>query len=318
MTRTLKAQGLSDQVIASMLQAAALSDALADEPVPLVLPDAQREQAEKEAVTIALSVHEPRLTISALQSRAEGNPALTELYEERYPTALSTARLESIELIDRFPVLTAQFGYTRGGRAPGEDRLRTYRNARGTYAIYGDLAQTEALFFKLSPLTVWQWLRRRGFELPAAADDVSARIAILSSTEIPHPGQDPDASLGSALMTLVHSYAHRVVRAVSVFAGIERSAISELLVPAHLGFYVYGAARGDFVLGGLQAVFETELDRLLDAVVFDESRCALDPGCSSGGGACPACLHLGEPSCRAFNRYLDRAVLFGQGGYLTR
>ena len=30
-----------------------------------------------------------------------------------------------------------------------------------------------------------------------------------------------------------------------------------------------------------------------------------------------ACLHLGEPSCRWFNRFLDRRVLFGKNGFLT-
>jgi hypothetical protein len=42
-------------------------------------------------------------------------------------------------------------------------------------------------------------------------------------------------------------------------------------------------------------------------------RCVLDPGRCSGGGAWLACLHLGEPSCLWFNRFLDRSELFGQG-----
>ncbi|UFN51594.1 hypothetical protein LPC08_25355 (plasmid) [Roseomonas sp. OT10] len=316
LTRELKATGLSDAVIAAMVQAAEAAGELADDPVPVALPEAVREEAEKEAVTIALSMAEPRATIAVLRERSAHDPVLAGIHGARYGAALSVAGLETVELIDRFPVLTAQFGYTRGGGAPGEDRLRTYRTPRGGYTIYGDLAQTEALLFWLAPLRVHAWLVAQGYSLPPAADDRAARVAILSSAVVPHYGQDPDDGLGSALLTLVHSYAHRVVRAASVFAGIERSALSELLVPRHLGFYVYGAARGDFVLGGLQAVFDTELHRLLDAVVHDESRCALDPGCTTSGGACPACLHLGEPSCRAFNRYLDRGVLFGDGGYL--
>ena len=63
-----------------------------------------------------------------------------------------------------------------------------------------------------------------------------------------------------------------------------------MLVPSHLGFFVYAAARGDFVLGGLQAVFETELDRLLDEFVGGEHRCAMDPGCTKiAAHALPAC-----------------------------
>ncbi len=30
-----------------------------------------------------------------------------------------------------------------------------------------------------------------------------------------------------------------------------------------------------------------------------------------------ACLHLGEPSCRWFNRFLHRSELFGEHGFLV-
>jgi nitrite reductase/ring-hydroxylating ferredoxin subunit len=56
--------------------------------------------------------------------------------------------------------------------------------------------------------------------------------------------------------------AARFARCV-VVCGIERDALSEYLVPGHLGFFVYAGARGDFVLGGMQAVFESNLDDLL-------------------------------------------------------
>ena len=121
-------------------------------------------------------------------------------------------------------------------------------------------------------------------------------------------------TVGSDVMTLVHTLSHRVIRQLAAFAGIDRDALSEYLVPRHLGFFVYAAARGDFVLGGLQAVYESDMPLLLRALRNNESRCPLDPGCSRGSGACSACLHLGEPSCRAFNTMLDRGSVFGPDG----
>jgi hypothetical protein len=118
-------------------------------------------------------------------------------------------------------------------------------------------------------------------------------------------------------MRLVHSYAHRVIRRLSVLAGIARESLSEYLVPTHASFLIYAAARGDFVLGGLQAVFESDLHVALEDAVLGEHRCPLDPGCGKHGGACVACLHLGEPSCRHFNQSLSRETLFGQLGYLS-
>jgi hypothetical protein len=167
-------------------------------------------------------------------------------------------------------------------------------------------------------MRVVEWLRRRGHGLPACDDARAARLAILRHSVVPLPGTDTgDPTTGSDLLTLLHSLSHRIIRQAAFIAGIDRNSLAELLVPAHLGFFVYAAARGGFVLGGLQAVFETELDRLLDAAVHGEHRCPLDPGCSAAGGACVACLHVGEPSCRYFNGYLDRSTLFARDGYLS-
>jgi len=88
-------------------------------------------------------------------------------------------------------------------------------------------------------------------------------------------------------------------------------------VPLHLAFVVFASSRGDFVLGGLQALFEHDLDKALRDVVRGESRCALDPGCTRHGGACVACLHVGEPTCRYYNQFLDRRALFGADGLLA-
>jgi hypothetical protein len=310
--RELLAKGLPETSIEVMLDAAEKVGTFAADPIPLDLHPELLPAAEQEAVTIALSVASARATIEQLAHDASDNQVLYDLYQATYPQALRAAGIEAIELIDKFPVLSCQYGYTRDKLVPGEATLRTFRDKRGKYTIHGDLGETEALLVRLDPLRVLHWLRYRGFQLAKASSAMEARIEILR-----HPGAATGVEdVGTALLTLVHSYAHRFIRETAVFAGIERVALSELLVPRHLAFYVYAAPRGEFVLGGLQALFEGELDKLLETVVFDEHRCALDPGCGKSGGACPACLHLGEPSCRCFNRYLSRGVLFEEGAYL--
>lgn len=103
---------------------------------------------------------------------------------------------------------------------------------------------------------------------------------------------------------------------ISSFAGIDRDALAEYLIPAHLAFIIYARSTSDFVLGGLQALYENDLHNSLGEFVRAEGRCPLDPGCLHSGGACMACLHVGEPSCRHFNRFLTREVLLGPDGYL--
>lgn len=283
------------------------------------LPEDKRKNAEDEAVEIAMALGEHRTSTHDLLGSGV-DAVLAHRYVEDYPAALARAGLAAVDLVERFPVLNVMFGYSRGGGGAGDTRLVPFRNRRGGYRLHGALAETEAFLIRLDPVRTAHWLRSRGHTLSgwAPGDTGSAaRLAILAAADVPSPGDKPKtATVGTELFTLIHTYAHRVLRQTAVLAGIDRDALSEYLVPLHLGFFVYAAARGDFVLGGLQALFETELNTLLDRIVAAEHRCPLDPGCTRGSGACSACLHVGEPSCRAFNTYLDRSALFAEGGYL--
>lgn len=278
------------------------------------LPDSVRTKAHEEALSLASAVRGGRTRISDM---VEGTtPPLRTLYEGAYGEAVRGARLESVDLLANFPVATLAFGYTRGDLTPGASRLVPFRN-RGHLRAYGSLSKTEALLFRLDPTAVYEHLRLAGHDLPPIADSRAARLALLKRLDVPYPTQEQYQPLGGDLLQLLHSYAHRAIRRLAAFAGIERDGLAEYLVPHHLSFVVYASSRGDFVLGGLQAVFETSLHRFLADLVTGEWRCALDPGCRSGSGACMACLHLGEPSCRWFNRFLDRSTLFGDHGFLV-
>jgi hypothetical protein len=315
--RQLVEQGLGEDVAEAMVQRAVEFGQLASGDVDLDLDADAVTAAEEQAVTLAMAVMDSRRRVADLQDGIEPISDLGVTYHRRYPKAMAEAGLESVELIDRFPVLTGNFGYTRGSSDPGATRLVPFRDRAGNYIVYGDLAETEALLFRLSPTRIVNWLRARGFTIESDPDESRARVNILRAVKLPSPGDQASGNaLGRELVTLVHSFAHRVIRTAAVFAGIERHSLSELLLPLHGAFFVYAAARGDFVLGGLQAVFEADLDKLLREVTRGDTRCALDPGCSHGGGACMACLHIGEPSCRYFNRWLGRPFLSGSTGYL--
>lgn len=306
--RLLEERGFDAATIAAMI--AAMPAEPAAQPVGPTLPNLIRGLAEREARQIALATFESRITISDLLNRAEA-ASVRAIYETAYPAALARAGLSRVELIDRFPVLTAQFGYTRGAAAPGEARLRTYRDPNGDYTVYGELAQTEALLLRLDPVKVHAWLVEAGLPVAPAEDARTCALAIISAMGPP----EAPTEVSARVTELVHSYSHAFIKRAAVFAGIERSALSEVVLPTALSFFVYAAAKGDFVLGGLQALFESELHYLLDGLVEDEHRCALDPGCEDTGSACAVCLHLGEPSCRMFNTALSRRALAGGTGY---
>jgi hypothetical protein len=312
---TLRQAGLSDATAQELAQAALdRGEVDAGHGGGVVLPDSVREKAHEEALSLASAVRGGRTRVADMV--AGTTPPLRTLYEGAYGDAMRDAHLAGVDLLANFPVATLSFGYTRGDMSPGAARLVPFRE-RGHVRAYGSLSRTEALLFRLDPMHVYQHLVARGHVLPDVDGSRAARIALLERMDLPYPTQEQYQPLGGALLQLVHSYAHRTIRRLASFAGIERDGLAEYLLPHHLSFVVYAASRGDFVLGGLQAVYEVSLHRFLADLVEGESRCALDPGCRSGGGACMACLHLGEPSCRWFNRFLDRSELFGANGFLS-
>lgn len=121
-------------------------------------------------------------------------------------------------------------------------RLVPFRD-RGHIRAYGSLSRTEALLFRLDPLRVYQHLVDRGHALPAVTDRRAARLALLERIEVPFPTQEQYQPLGADLLGLVHSHAHRTIRRLAAFAGIERDGLAEYLLPHHLAFVVYAASR---------------------------------------------------------------------------
>ena len=309
------AQGFDSQLARQLADQAETAGQFGETTTDFEFSPDVREEAEAGATSIALGLDKSRVRIADLADRTDAWSELGILYRDQYPAALSRAGLEDIELIERFPVLTANYGYTRGDQEPGASRLVPFQ-LNGNYVVYGDIAETEALFVRLRPSLVAQWLLRKGHQINEWSTEKEARAAILEACRIPQPGSNVGQSAGDSLLTLIHSFCHRFIRRIALYAGIERNALSELLVAQHCSFFVYAAARGDFVLGGLQSVLESDLANFLRDLVFEDHRCPLDPGCQRGGGACMACLHLGEPSCRYFNSFLDRSSISGPNGYM--
>ena len=303
---------------------AAAAGQLADDAAPDSLagvPEGRRSDAEHEALEIATAVAEARITTAELAA-APVDATLAGRYATDYPAALAAAGIAAVDLVERFPVLNVMYGYTRGGGGRRRDPARPVP------------AEPRRLPAPRRPL------RDRGAPGPAgppsgsrtgssAAATTSARTTLPRGRRLPGSRSCPrPSSPRRATRRRRRPPARTCSRSCTATRtgssgrppcsrGSTGTPLSEYLMPANLGFFVYAAARGDFVLGGLQAVFETDLDQLLGQVAAAEWRCPLDPGCSRGAGACSACLHVGEPSCRAFNTYLDRRVLFGSDGFLT-
>jgi hypothetical protein len=275
------------------------------------------QAGRSEAVDIFLALNGGHYTIDQVAQVSQPKAKDARALIERYRASIERANLSSVTFCDQFPILRAAYGYTRG---KAESAMLQPFNRRSGYRLYADMGLTEALLVTLDPVKVIRWLAHRHPQVTVRQTAPEARVEILKvSASLPRRLDDPGAGVGEDLVALVHTYAHRLIGRTSAFAGIDRDAISEHLLPSHAAFFVYAQPRGNFVLGGLQALFETSIDALLDDFFDADPRCPLDPACAEHGeAACAACLYLGEPSCRWFNRRLSRKLLYGQHGYLTK
>jgi hypothetical protein len=133
---------------------------------------------------------------------------------------------------------------------------------------------------------------------------------------------DPEKGYPGARYTMIHTFAHLLIRELALECGYNSASIRERIYANEemAGVLLYtAAADSDGTLGGLVELGEPEtLGRLIDQALERASVCASDPLCSEHepdkdgtlhAAACHACTFVSETSCERGNRYLDRAFL---------
>lgn len=226
--------------------------------------------------------------------------------------------LSRLTLVADFPIVTATYGYSRAEYAPNECRLNPFppeRDHGGRFPIYVDLVQADAILLRLDPERVCVWLERNGFppSLPIGNDaDLSQRAYFVHLFEdvplrVTLRSQQPQARL---VFGLIHTFSHFCVRHAALLCGLDRTSLSEYILPRTLTFALYCSHRFGATIGALTSLFEQSLADWLTQIV-NNRRCVYDPVCADRTGNCHACTHLAETSCRFFNLNLGRAFLFG-------
>ena len=183
----------------------------------------------------------------------------------------------------------------------------------------------EGIFFRFRTESVDAWidanpgLARRTEVLEARSRHMAEQREFARSYEI------------TPRLLLVHSFAHALIRQISVECGYSASALKERLYageadgsrPPMNGVLVYtGSPDSEGSLGGLVRLAEPELlVPIVRKTLENAGWCGSDPVCietdphQSGervsGAACHCCLLLPETACEKFNRELDRTVLVG-------
>jgi hypothetical protein len=183
----------------------------------------------------------------------------------------------------------------------------------------------EGIFLRFSSEAIERWMETN----PA----LQTRVGILdqrSAQVAAERGFQRDYRITARLL-LVHSFAHALIRTISIDCGYSSSALRERLyvsegdenTPPMHGVLIYtGSPDSEGSLGGLVRLAEPgQLVRIVGRAVEGARWCGSDPVCletdpaQSGdrvsGAACHCCLLVPETACEKFNRELDRTMLVG-------
>lgn len=235
------------------------------------------------------------------------------------PEAHTLARhmgVEDLTLESDYPVISATYAYTRTEYRPNQSRLNPFPpdpDHGGKFPIFVDEVQADALFLKLRPETVYEWLSSNGVaERMRDNNRISARsffVRIFDTVGLKETVRKDNAAARMAF-GLLHTLSHICVRRAGLLSGLEHTSLSEYLLPRSLSFAIYCNHRFGETIGALTALFEQSSLQWLNSITTSK-KCVYDPVCKDAEGSCHACTHLAETSCRFFNLNLNRAFLFG-------
>ena len=235
--------------------------------------------------------------------------------------------IADLGLIREFDLCRFTHGYTRVSATPTREkrnqfmpvRLRLFEPLRNRKRpIYVVTQANEALYVRLTPSAVYKWLRAVGVvDLPEWGESASVKLGgkIL---EVAQPFgryfsllREGDAATYRYVYTLLHTYAHLLMKNVAELSGLGLDSMGEYIFPLDLAFVVYRNGT-TMDLGNLSSLWRNENNRFLSRLLEASShRCNSGRLCDTAGGACPDCVMIPETSCLAQNQLLSRAVLKG-------
>jgi hypothetical protein len=235
---------------------------------------------------------------------------------------------DKVVLAERLREVRALVGFTRIG-SPGDfndpDELPSQRLAPLCRTlpkwVPASEVRGEGVFVQFSEDKVQKWLRKHKL-LEAEFLEAHKRWRAVRNLE-------PAAGFPGLRFVLLHSFAHALIRQLSLECGYTTASIRERIYSRNVGedrqpmagVLIYTAASdSEGTLGGLVGLGEPKaLGRHLDQALEALRLCASDPLCSEHhpgrdsltlhGAACHACLFAPETSCERGNKYLDRSVL---------
>ncbi len=238
-------------------------------------------------------------------------------YEEYLEKIVLAERLREVRALVGFTRIESPYDFDTPSELPPERRVALSRS-NPTWVPACE-TRGEGVFFQFSEKALKKWLKQ--------TEAYNKMFERAHRNWRASKGMDPDTGYPGMRYFLLHTFAHAIIRQLSIESGYSIASISERIYCSTesqsqdmAGVLIYTSAPdSEGTLGGLCALGEpkrlgSHLDRALDQMAL----CGSDPLCaehepgqdvSLHGAACHTCCFLPETSCEKGNKYLDRAVI---------
>lgn len=225
------------------------------------------------------------------------------------------------QLCSAVPIVFSSYGYTRLERCGTGVKLHGFPIEMAKRNIYATRLETEGVLFELDRKKVLDWMVENELiekgDMPTDMSENGIQMwfldrirpnLILPFTEI---DENESSNITKQVYTLLHSISHALINEASEICGLDKSSLSEYILPNIPAVFIYCSNSQGFNMGALYSAFQTQFDKWLKRACERVKKCIFDPVCINKEKACAGCLFLNEVSCRHFNKDLDRSYLCG-------
>lgn len=325
---SLRAAGLDDTTITMVVEAKRRSnpnnqifDAIAKVSNGLSVSIPEEYTPIAEAILEYDELIHAKVTLS-LEEAANDAEIINDGVKPNYRELASKFGFSNVQVCSSVPIVFCSYGYTRKEQFGDGIKLRGFPREMEKRNVYAARLETEGVLFEIDRKRIISWLLENGFisdlDKPKSNDEYDLKMWFLDRiqtglitpfTEIDDTGDK--GKITKVVYTLIHSISHALIREAAEICGLDKSSLSEYILPNIPAIFIYCANSQGFSMGALYSAFQSQFDKWLKHSKENSEKCIFDPICITHDKACAGCLFLNEVSCKHFNKDLDRSYLCG-------
>ncbi len=324
----LRSMGLDDATVAAVIDAkrrgnpnSQIFEAIASVSNGLAIADQAEYTGIAEAILEYDELVHAKVTLS-LEEASEDAEIINDGVKPNYRELATKFGFSNVQLCSSVPIVFCSYGFTRKEQFGDRIKLRGYPREMEKRNVYAARLETEGVLFELDRKRIIDWLLENQIiseaDKPKSESDYDMKMWFLDRiqtglitpfTEIDDIGNK--GKITKAVYTLIHSISHSLIREAAEVCGLDKSSLSEYILPNIPAVFIYCANSQGFSMGALYSAFQTQFDKWIKHSCENSKRCIFDPICINHEKACAGCLFLNEVSCKHFNKDLDRSYLCG-------